>query len=279
MTLKKYDTLQITRAFMAALGLLIASPCVLWASPIGYSVQSNGNDHLYAIDLATGVASDLGLIGFGDAEGLSFDSAANLYAIGGNEGQFWNITTPPGFLIGSTGPRAGIDAGLDSDPTTGKMYNIQGAPGSSLYEINVTNGAATLIGSDTEFSDGMAINSSGQAFAADAVFSNSLYRVNLANGALTAVGPMGFSPNAQAGMSFDQDGTLYMLLSNGGIYTVNTGSGAATFVANVTFQGARLADFEGLAIPKVPEPAALSLAGIGAINVLMLRFRRRPAAN
>src|SRR6187399_2233445 len=115
-----------------AAALTVAS---LTAGPIGYAVRSNGNDHLLSIDLATGVATDLGLVGLTDAEGLSF-VGSSLYAIGGTVNQFWNITTPPGALVGATGARSGTDAGLGYDSTTGTLYNIQReANGSSLYTI------------------------------------------------------------------------------------------------------------------------------------------------
>jgi outer membrane protein assembly factor BamB len=254
--------------------LLILSAAPVLAAPTGYSVRSNVDDHLYAIDLATGVAVDLGLIDFDDAEGLAF-AGTQLYAIGGTEGEFWNITTPPGVLVGATGPRSGIDAGLDFDVTQNKMYNINtgGGETSTLYEINIANGAATFVGSDTVFADGLAIDANGSAFAADFLFSDSLYSVNLTNGDLTLVGLLGIDVSVQDGLAFDPAGILYALTSDGEIYTLNTGSGQATFLAQVTLGGDEIGGFEGLAI-QVPEPSSLLLATLGLSCLAALGWRR-----
>ncbi len=124
---------------LAVLGvLLVAVPTY---GGLAYSVMSNGNGHLYQIDLSTGAATDLGLVGFGDAEGLAFWNG-RLLAIGGTVNELWDITTPPGSLIGATGTRVGIDAGLGTNPVTGKVYNYQGSVSTSgLYEVNPNTGA------------------------------------------------------------------------------------------------------------------------------------------
>jgi len=255
-------------SYQRAALILVALACPLAnAGPIGYSVQSNGNDHLYQIDLATGAATDLGAVNFGDAEGLGF-KGNQLYAIGGTQASFWNITSPPGFLVGATGARAGTDAGLDYDVVSGKMFNYQGSSGSgSLYEINVATGAATLVGSNSQFADGLGINSAGAAFVIDAVLSNSLFALNLNDSSVALVGSLGLGGQEQAGASFDSSDQLWMLLSSGMIYKVNTTTGAATLQANVTLAGVPLDSFEGLAIAAVPEPSTWA-AGF-ALTVLV----------
>ena len=109
-------------------GALIAA--TLSAAPICYSVNSNGTDRLYRIDLTTGVATDLGALSFIDAEGVEIVNGT-IYGIGGTTNEFWNLTTPPGSLIGATGTRNGVDAGLGYNPATGTLYNLNGSSGSS----------------------------------------------------------------------------------------------------------------------------------------------------
>lgn len=241
------------------------------AQPFGWSIQSNGNDHLYRIDLSTGAATDMGLVNFGDAEGMSFGPGGQLFAIGGSTAEFWNVTTPPGVMVGPTGPRNGLDAGLDY--YNGVMYNLQGAlGGSTLYTINTSTGAATLVGSaNTQFGDDLAINSSGVAYAADWITTDSLYRVDLTTGGFTLIGPLNQgNVSLQAGGAF-AGSTLYNITSDGRLFTLDTTTGAATFIAN-TFDaasGAGLTGWEGLAV--IPEPASLSLLALGALALLRRR--------
>jgi len=257
---------------------------VLWAAaftaqanPIGFSVRSNVDDHLYSIDLVTGLTTDLGLVGFGDAEGLAF-VGSTLYAIGGTVDEFWNITLPPGSLVGNTGARRGIDAGLDFNLSDGKMYNINSdVTASNLYEINILLGTASLIGTSAFFGDGLAIDGVGNAFTSDAIFADGLYGVNLGNGALTFIGGFGLGNiSQQSGLSFDNTGQLWMMFSDGSIYTVDSSNGAATFSAQATLaDGSSIGGFEGLGINPIPEPGAALLFGVGLLVVI--RSLRRKA--
>ncbi|MFN0132960.1 MAG: S8 family serine peptidase, partial [Phycisphaerales bacterium] len=231
--------------------------------PFAYSVQSNGNDHLYRIDLGTGIATDLGLVGNGDIEGLSFGPNGRLYGLTGTGagGQLWDLSVPPGSLVGNS-VRANLDAGMDY--YNGQMYNIQGNSGaSSLYRVNTTTGAPTLLGSNALYFGDLAIDLLGNAFASENLSANTLYSINLTNGAATLVGALGVNPG-QFGTSFDDTGTLWALDDGGQIYTIDTATGAATTQDHVTINGVDAAGFEGLAIDKYSASARMDIPAFGS---------------
>lgn len=248
------------------------------AQPFGYSVQSDFNDHLYRINLATGEVTDLGLVGMDDAEGMTA-VGHRIWAIGGTIEEVWDFTHPPGFRAGFTIDRQGIDAGFDRDPTTGRLYNIQGGfgGGSWLYEIDFRTGGR-LVGTSPFYADSLAINARGEAFAAD-FSADTLYRVDLQTGVLDPVGPLGVAEYGDSGLAFDPaSGVLYAIndgVGPAGIYTIDTNTGAATRIATVQGQ----VGFEGLAIPASVCPGDLDgdrRVDQADLGILLAAFGRGP---
>ncbi|MCH8236467.1 MAG: S8 family serine peptidase, partial [Chloroflexi bacterium] len=137
--------------------------------PYAFSIQSNGDDQLYRIDLTTGSTQSMGAaMGLNDAEGLTMMPNGTLLAIGGSVDELWNVTSPPGSFIGATGSRTGSDAGLDYSEAGSALYNLNAGLGaSSLYRVNPNNGAIALIGNSTISADNIAIDKNANAYAID----------------------------------------------------------------------------------------------------------------
>lgn len=264
------------RKLLAGVGVLVALPSVLMAAgspepvqqttpPIGFSI-SDANKNLYAINLVNGQATNLGAVNYPDddeLEGLA-SLGRTLYGVGEagyGDGALRNITTPPGSLVGLTGPRLGSEAGAALNPRNRAIYNLQAdetlpddTARSFLYAINPSTGKATFIGFDADYADGLAIDGSGRAYATDFRVSDSLYSVNLTTGALTPIGSLGLGDvDLDSGAAIDfRTGALWALSEDGAIYVINKTTGAATFTAFVTVGGQRVpGDLEGLDIPFV----------------------------
>lgn len=134
-------------------------------------------------------------------------------------------------------PAAATLAGLSWNAANNTMYAIAGV---NLYTINMTTGAATLIGAITgaTLPIWIEIDNAGNAFVAD-ISTDQLLSVNLATGAGTVVGPLGVNINFAQEADFNKEtNQLYMAAyvgtGVGGIYTVNTTTGAATLVGDTT---------------------------------------------
>jgi hypothetical protein len=238
-----------------------------------FSVRSNLDDHLYEIDLATGLATDLGLIGLNDAEGVSHGPGGRLYAIGGTVNEFWDITTPPGVLVGATGPRAGIDAGLDFH--NGVMHHTSAGIGTGgLYTVDLATGLCTLVAPMTAFADNIAIHpTTGVAYGIDAIFNDNVFTIDLTTGIATPVGLLGIgNVSQQAGSAFS-GGTLYALFGDGNLYKIDLTTGQASLVTQVrNAAGAILTGWEGLATvedtcyPDCNNSGTLTIADFGCFQ-------------
>lgn len=123
----------------------------------------NGHRRLFTIDPTTGQASLLPADIYGDASGLAFDSAGNLFALDSALGKLYGVNKQTGAAI-STVTLSGMiggTAGMTIDPGTGTFYVADGGTGGTnlLYTLNSGTGALTPIGA-TGVSQGI----SGLAF-------------------------------------------------------------------------------------------------------------------
>lgn len=170
----------------------------------------------------------------------------------GSDFNLYTVDTATGVptLVGATGvPTSGTYflPGLTYDKTTSTLYAgyITGTyPGFnfSLYTINQTTGAATLVGTSattgTFFE--LACSAAGQLYAIEHRQSATgrLWSVNKTTAALTLIGT-GFGVNVSSNfqdIDFAPNGNLYFAASMGsdgvmdGLYTINTTTGTATLV-------------------------------------------------
>jgi hypothetical protein len=212
---------------------------------VGYSVQSDGDDQLYSIDLTTGTATAIGPVGFTDVEGLSFHPFTGvLYGVDDDTDQLITIDLDTGAGT-AVGPLNVVftDMGLTFD-RSGRLWMSTDIP-EDFYSINTDTGAATAIGNQGQDVTGLACSDYGIIYGLGGDGTDNLVTVNTATGVATSVGPLiNVSGVSDGGIDFDAIGTLWGLEDTGTIFTINPMTGEATVVATT------LTGFEGFAIPR-----------------------------
>ena len=156
-------------------------------------------DRIVQLDPATGHTLATIDIGVGDIQGegsLAFrsDGIGFMTRSWGDTGQLWSfdITVPSSNAITGLG---GLTPSMDGADFNGSdvLYGISQTT-ASLYTINQTTGATTLIG-DTGFNSSAGV--SGLTFTSDGtlygVIDDALYTINTATGAATLIGVIGFN--------------------------------------------------------------------------------------
>jgi hypothetical protein len=73
---------------------------------------------------------------------------------------------------------------------------------------------------------------------------NNVYKYNPTTGKTCFVGPTGLSTDVPYDIAFHPNGTLYAVTDTAKLYTINTTTGAATFVANVSIGGTNSMTFD-----------------------------------
>jgi PKD repeat protein len=121
-------------------------------SAIFATTPGRGEATLYSIDAETGETTEIGDVGFNRISAIDFDDNGTLYGVGENaDGDSVLITidtdTGEGTLVGETGV-ADDFPGCTYDEDSGTFY-LFGEDG-DLYEIDLSDGSATLVGSDSD---------------------------------------------------------------------------------------------------------------------------------
>jgi hypothetical protein len=281
------------KSLLLTVTLCCAGVSTSLAGTVAFSVSASGQ--FGVVDLGTGAFSLIGagmpsLIGLGQ-------SGSTLYAMS-STGEL--VTIDPS--TGATTPVAslGINASAFAAMSTGALYAVDKSW--NLYSINPSIPAANLVGAiqvgSTPFpalgpygyADSLAGNGTNLFFTLDLwsttpgdVLASQLYSVDPLTGAATVIGPTLQEDLVGSGLVA---GTLYAFSGSfvnpaHQIFTLDTSTGAATFVANVEPGAGVLYSATGpVETAATPEPGTLSLGALalglmfGAVRLSHRRSRR-----
>ena len=259
---------------VAALAVAVANTTAIAQRAIVFSSgcgTPRGADRMYEVDLQIGAMTDLGEWIECDIEALEFVGdrlIASSETSTTTSGGFFDYSVSPGVSIGTLARRSGVDHDLALDPTTDVLYALHGAElfdtsASWLYTISQDTWLPTLVGSDRSvFTDSIAINRRGEAFAIDSVFEQRLYSVDLATGDLSSIATIDIPfccgvSGLNAAIDFDDqnDDLLWMVIGGtrsnfSRVFTIDVASGETTFIANLdpVIPGRNGFDVDSLAI-------------------------------
>lgn len=181
----------------------------------------------------------------GDFVGTDY---SKLYAVDYTDNNLYTISTSTGAktLIGNMGTplNNGTWRDLTWDPTANKMYAMatyfeMDVPVSKnvLYEVNISTGAKTWIGTDAiGLYDGAIDPSTGVFYAISSAY-QALYTVNKASGATSFVGFLDTTASFQSLDFDDSNGVLYGITDAGELRTINISNAATTLVGTLSQSG------------------------------------------
>lgn len=225
---------------------------LLAAGAFGTTIQTGINTHLLSS------TTPITFVGATQASVFAMDWNADATTLFG----ITAATATPASTIGTINPTTGAFtagpaitglnasdsvSGLTIHPVTGAAFISASFSGTSrLYSLNLTTGAATLLGTMTGTGAtttviDISMSCAGQLIAHDIV-SDAFYNVNPTNGAMTLIGNHGLAANFAQGMDFDNNSpaphTLYAWVYTGAgtntYGTVNLTTGAITPISQNT---------------------------------------------
>ncbi|MBA4178079.1 MAG: hypothetical protein C0505_16205 [Leptothrix sp. (in: Bacteria)] len=253
---------RFTKSAFAAVTLLV-SALAAHAGPVLW-LSTGGPNQLATVDVATGATTVVGNTNVFLTD-IAFDPTGNLWGISFSDFYSVDKTNGNATLVGSLGSFAGTANALVFG-ADGTLYMA----GSSLYKVNTSTGASTLVGAIGFQSAGDLAFVGGDLFMAAS--SGQLIDVDTTTGAGAAIGPIGVA--STFGLASADNITLYGMAGQT-VFTIDTTTGAAG--AQVTFNPtlgfAAGSAFQTESGASVPEPGSLALVGAALLAAGALRRR------
>jgi DNA-binding beta-propeller fold protein YncE len=236
--------------------------------------DGGGNRGLYNFDPVTGVSTLRTPVG-GTERFFALaarPSDGTVFAVDpGNNGLYTiNIDTGAFRLVASLGGSNDV-ANFAFNPLTDTLYGL-GRNSHGLFIIDPTTGQRTPVGTTSATRAGLDFAPGGDLFGT--TIDGLLYRLDPANANETLIG--GSRGLLVEDAAFTAAGEMFVTDFSGGIYRYDTATGARTLVGTTGL--GLLGIIAGPGIAPAPEPAGLTLIGLGGLILLGHSWLRRRRA-
>lgn len=227
---------------------------------------------VFSIDETTGSGAAIGPSGFAGTNSMTRNSAGTIYTAEGGTGTNTLVTINPITGAGTAGASFATSNGVRglAFSSSDVLFAVldTGPSGSlgpdSLFTIDVTTGALTLIGATGLTAlQGLAFSPGGTLYGWD--IDIGLVTINTSTGAATDVNPaVGAGADIQA-LDFATGGTLFG--AREALFTINPATGVSTLVGSGGYD-----DVRGIALigADLPEPAAVALVALALVIIAFL---------
>ncbi|MBL8898165.1 MAG: hypothetical protein JNM84_11085 [Planctomycetes bacterium] len=227
---------------------VLTAPLVAQARGLGYAVDSDDTNHLWAIDLSSGNAADLGPTGRSDIEALAFHPDGRLFGIEDGEEEdllvLLDLRSGAATVIGSLGAPV-ANPGFAIDATGAAWVASDGTTTGErpFYALDLASGRATLVGDLGR--DIQGLMAAGRSIYGINDEEPGLFRIDTRRGTAELLATLGAPFEGECpSLEIAPNGDWIALNDAGAIFLVDPASGSAA-QSTSTRSG-----FESLAIPQ-----------------------------